>query len=139
MRTHQRATLALLVSLAAGCATAPAPRADFGDVPVPPGLVHQAGRSTTIESPNVKAARHVYRTRLEPDSLAALIRASLEGSGWRQMSGTSAAANGAIQLYQKGNDTLHVRVWEGGLFNWYTYVEYAAARVAPSGLATATK
>jgi hypothetical protein len=139
MRAHGVPILGLTLLLAAACAATAPPRTDFADVPVPEGLAFQPDRSATIESVKVKAARHVYRTRFEPDSLATLIRSTLEGSGWRYLSGTSTAANGAVQVYQKGNDTLHVRVWEGGLFNWYTYVEYAAARVAPGALSASTK
>ena len=139
MRVHHVATLALVLSLATACATATAPRADFGDIPVPEGLAYQPNRSATIESLNVKAARYIYRGRFEPDSLAAVIRATLEGKGWRQLSGTSTPSQGSTQVYQKGNDALQVRVWEGGLFKWYTYVEYAAARVTQSSLSAASR
>jgi hypothetical protein len=130
MRAHLAATLGLTLVLATACAATAPPRADFGDIPVPEGLAYQPDRSAIIESVLVKAARHTYRSRLEPDSLAAVIRTTLEANGWRHLSGTATASYGAVQVYQKGNDTLHVRVWEGGLFNWYTYVEYAAARIA---------
>ena len=75
----QRFVTALLVLLfTAGCASAPpkAVRSEFEDIPVPKGLSYQADKSTIIESPTVKAARLVYRGRLEVDSLAYL---SLEG------------------------------------------------------------
>jgi hypothetical protein len=138
MNAHRLATLVLVLSVATACATATPPRVDSGDVPVPKGLAYQPDRSATIESATIKAARHVYRARLEPESLASLIRATLEGSGWRHVTGTATAAHGAIQVYQKGNDTLHVRVWEGGLFNWYTYVEFASARIG-GNLSAATQ
>jgi hypothetical protein len=139
MRARHGATLALALLLATACATAVPPRADFGDIPVPEGLAYQPDRSATIESLHVKAARHIYRGRLEPDSLAAVIRTTLEASGWRQVSGTSTPSQGSTQVYQKGNDALQVRVWEGGLFNWYTYVEYAAARLTQGSLSAATR
>jgi hypothetical protein len=133
--TRHWPTLALVSLLAAGCASTPTPpRAEFVDVPIPAGLTYRADDSAMIESPTVKAARYLYRSRLQPDSLIAVIRTSLEGSGWRHVSGTGTPAHGATQLYQKGNDTLQVRVWEGGLFDWYTYVEYAAARVTPGSV-----
>jgi hypothetical protein len=139
MRVHHVAALALVLSLATACATATAPRADLGDIPVPEGLAYQPARSATIESLNVKAARYIFRGRFEPDSLAGVIRATLEEKGWRQLSGTSTASQGSTRVYQKGNDALQVRVWEGGLFKWYTYVEYAAARVTPGSLSAASR
>jgi hypothetical protein len=138
MKTLHLALLGLTLFLATACATALPPRADFGDIPVPEGLAYQPDDSATIESVAVKAARHIYRSRLEPDSLATLIRTTLESSGWRHMSSTATPAQ-AVQVFQKANDTLQVRVWEGGMFNFYTYVEYAAARVTASGLSASTK
>ncbi len=139
MRTRHGALLGSALLLATACATTTPPRTEFSDVPVPDGLAYQADRSATIESPTVRAARQVYRSRLEPDSLTAAIRAALEANGWRHVSGTSTRGTGWVQLYQKGDDTLHVRVWEGGLFGWYTYVEYAAARVAPGAVRAAAR
>ena len=139
MRLHHVAALALVLSLATACATATPPRADFGDIPVPDGLAYQPDRSASLQSLHVRAARHIYRGRFEPDSLAAVIRTTLEGNGWTQVSGTSTPSQGSTQVYQKGNDSLQVRVWEGGLFNWYTYVEYTAARITQGSLSVATR
>jgi hypothetical protein len=101
-------------------------RTEFEDIPVPKGLTYQQDDSTVIETPNVKAGRHVYRGRLEPDSLATAIRTTLEANGWRHVSSTKTAQHGATQVYEKGGDSLQVQIWEG---LWYTYAEYTTGRV----------
>ncbi len=113
--------------LAAGCASAPPRpvRSEFEDIPVPKGLTYQPNRSTIIESPSVKAARLVYRGRIEPDSLATALRTTLEANGWRNISSTTTAQHGAMQVYEKGGNSLEVQVWEG---LWFTYLEMTASR-----------
>jgi len=122
-------TVAALVALAlvAGCATTssqPA-RSAFDDIPVPNGLTFQPSKSTIIESPTVKAARLVYRGRIEVDSLAAAMRATLESNGWRQVSSTATSDHGITQIYEKSGNPLEVRLIDGW---WYTYVEMTASR-----------
>ena len=117
----------LAVVLLAACASAPsrAVRSEFEDIPVPKGLDYRAGKSTIIESPTVKAARLVYRGRLEIASLTVAMRTTLEANGWRHVSSTSSAAHGTTQVYEKAASSLEVRLWEG---LWYTYVELTASR-----------
>jgi hypothetical protein len=126
VRTHTLSALALTLLLVAGCASAPPrpPRSEFEDIPVPKGLVYQADRSTVIESPNVKAARLVYRGRIEPESLAVAMRTTLEANGWRHVS-TTAGPSGAIQVYEKSGNSLQVQIWEG---LWFTYVALTGSR-----------
>src|ERR671911_678333 len=121
--TLYKLTTALVVSaMLTACATTPrAVRSEFEDVPVPKGLTYQQDASTVIETPNVKAGRHVYRGRLELDSLTTAIRNTLEANGWRHVSGTKTAQHGTTQVYEKGGDSLQVQLWEG---LWYTYAEY---------------
>lgn len=116
----------LVVAVATGCAsTPPKPvRSEFEDIPVPKGLTYQPEDSTVIESPNVKAARLVYRGRIEPDSLAVALRTTLEANGWRNISSTT-AQKAHTQVYEKGGNSLQVLVWEGF---WFTYVELTASR-----------
>ncbi len=116
----------LAVSLLAACASAPsrAVRSEFEDIPVPKGLDYQTSQSTIIESPTVKAARLVYRGRLEIASLAVAMRTTLEANGWRHVSSTS-STHGTTQVYEKAGSSLEVRLWEG---LWYTYVELTASR-----------
>lgn len=123
--------LLLIVLVTAGCAsTAPRPpRSEFEDIPVPKGLTYQPGKSTVIESPTVKAARLIYRGRLEPQSLAQAMRATLEANGWRHVSSTTTSANGTVQVYEKAGNALQVHIYEG---IWYTYVELDATRGTPS-------
>ncbi len=110
------------------CASTPprAVRSEFEDIPVPKGLAYQQEESTIIETPNVKAGRHVYRGRLELDSLTTAIRNTLEANGWRHVSSTKSSQHGTTQVYEKGGDSLQVQLWEGW---WYTYAEYTTGRV----------
>ena len=119
--------VAATLLLATACASAPprAVRSEFEDIPVPKGLSYHAEGSTVIESPSVKAARLVYRGRIEPDSLGVAVRTMLETNGWRHVSTTSTAAHGATQVYEKGGNSLQVMIWEG---LWFTYLEYTASR-----------
>ena len=119
--------IAALVVLVAGCATAPPRplRSEFEDVPVPKGLAYIADKSMVIESPSVKAARLVYRGRLEPNSLALALRTTLEANGWRNVSATTTARRGVTQVYEKSGNSLQVLVWEE---LWYTYLELTASR-----------
>ena len=110
------------------CASTPpkVQRSEFEDIPVPKGLTYQQEESTIIETPNVKAGRHVYRGRLELDSLTTAIRNTLEANGWRHVSSTKSSQHGTTQVYEKGGDSLQVQLWEGW---WYTYAEYTTGRV----------
>jgi hypothetical protein len=101
-------------------------RSDFEDIPVPKGLAYRAAESTVIESPGIKAGRHVYRGRIEPESLATAVRTTLESNGWRHVSSTSTAKLGTLQVFEKAGDSLQVQIWEG---LWYTYAEYTTGRV----------
>ena len=124
----QRIVAALLVlAFTAGCASLSSRpvRSEFEDIPVPKGLNYQPGKSTVIESPTVKAARLVYRGRLEVESLGAAMRTTLEANGWRHVSSTSAAAHGITQVYEKTGSSLEVRLVDG---LWFTYVELTASR-----------
>ena len=117
----------LLLALTAGCATTSsrATRSEFEDIPVPRGLTYQPSKSTIIESPTVKAARLVYRGRLEVDSLSVAMRTTLEANGWRHVSSTSAADHGITQVYEKIGSSLEVRLMDGW---WFTFVELTASR-----------
>ncbi len=128
MRPQRLVGTLLVVLLLGACASAPTnpARSEFEDIPVPKGLTYRAGKSTIIESPTVKAARLVYRGRLEPSSLGVALRATLEANGWRHVSTTS-VERGITQVYEKAGSSLEVLVWEGwwGIF---TYVELTASR-----------
>ena len=122
-------TAAMIALLFVGCASAPtrAVRSEFEDIPVPKGLTYEADRSTIIESPQVKAARLVYRGRIEIESLAAAMRTTLESNGWRNVSSTTTSRHGTTQVYEKAGNSLQVLLWEG---LWYTYVELTASRAS---------
>ena len=127
--TLRSLSTALAVSLLlTACASNPprAVRSEFEDMPVPKGLAYQPEESTVIETANVKAGRHVYRGRLELDSLTSAIRSTLEANGWRHVSSTKSSQPGTIQVYEKEGDSLQVRLWEG---LWFTYAEYTTGRV----------
>lgn len=132
MRMSSVVAAFLLLVVATGCASAP-PRvvkSEFEDIPVPKGLNFQPDRSIVIESPNVKAARLVYRGRIQPDSLATAMRTTLEANGWRSVSSTAGGGQIATQVFEKAGNSLQVQIWEGLIF---TYVELTASRalVAP--------
>lgn len=117
------------VMVLTACASAPPKvvRSEFEDMPVPKGLEYRAGKSTIIESPTVKAARLVYRGRLEITSLTVAMRTTLEANGWRHVSSTT-STHGTTQVYEKAGSSLEVRLWEG---LWFTYVELTASRALP--------
>src|SRR6266850_6039204 len=132
----QRFVTALLVLLfTAGCASAPpkAVRSEFEDIPVPKGLSYQPAKSTIIESPTVKAARLVYRGRLEAESLGLALRTTLEANGWRHVSSTAVASHGMTQVYEKLGSSLEVRVLDGW---WFTYIELTASRAQQQATTT---
>ena len=119
--------LAVSLLLTACASNPPRPvRSEFEDIPVPKGLAYQQDESTVIETPNLKAGRHVYRGRLELDSLTTAIRSTLEANGWRHVSSTKSTQHGTTQVYEKEGDSLQVLLWEG---LWFTYAEYTTGRV----------
>jgi hypothetical protein len=126
VKTRGVALLAVVVLSLVGCATnSRAVRSEFDDIPVLKGLTYVESRSTIIESPSIKAARLLYRGRIEITSLALATRATLEANGWRSVSSNSVAAQGITQVYEKADTSLQVRLWEG----WYfTYVEITTGR-----------
>jgi hypothetical protein len=128
MKTHQRVFAVSALLLAAGCATAPArpPYAAFETISVPKELEYRPDDSTIIETPDVRAGRVVYRGRVEPATLAAAMRSSLEADGWKSVGINTSTRAGSIQLYDKGTTQLQLRIWEGGPFSWYTFLELAA-------------
>ena len=131
MKTDKLLGSLLALLLLGGCATSTkAVRSEFEDIPLPKGLTYLGDKSVIIESPTVKAARLVYRSRLEPGSLGAALRATFEANGWRYVSGTSVEDRGTTQIYEKAGSSLEVRVWEG-LFGIFTYVEVTASRAIP--------
>ena len=83
-------------------------------------------KSTIIESPSVKAARLFYKGRLEPESLGAAFRTTLEANGWRHLSSTTASGKGTTQLYDKTGNSLQILIYEG---IYYTWVEVSATRI----------
>jgi hypothetical protein len=125
-RGYAAAVVATLMLTACASNSTRPTRTEFEDIPVPKGLAYQQEDSTIIETSTVKAGRHIYRGRLEPDSLATAIRSTLESNGWRHVSSTKSAPHGATQVYEKDGDSLEVRIREG---LWYTYAEYTTGRV----------
>ena len=132
IRKRARSRVRWLVGLAffammAGCATTPTrPVSEFEDIPVPKGLTLDRDQTTVIESPSVKAARLVYKGRIEVASLASAFRTTLEANGWRFISTATFANQGTTQVYEKAGDSLTVQISEG---LWYTRVEITATKV----------
>ncbi|MBI4593297.1 MAG: hypothetical protein HY728_03705 [Candidatus Rokubacteria bacterium] len=122
-----RLGLLLIALVVGGCVTSPTRpvRSEFEDTPMPKGLTLLEDHSTVIESPSVKAARLLYRGRIEVSSLATATRTTLEANGWRHVSSATAGDQGTTQVYEKAGNSLQVRFWEGW---YYTYVELTASR-----------
>jgi hypothetical protein len=119
-------TLLLLLTSCASSGPARPARSEFEDVPVPSGLTLDTDRTTIIESPNVKAARLFYKSRIRPESLAQAYRTTLEANGWRHVSSTTSASKGTTQVYEKQNSALQVMIYEGW---YYTWTEVSATRI----------
>ena len=130
------AAVAIALALS-GCASSSSRpvRTQFDDIPMPSGLTLDVDKTTVIESPNVKAARLVYRGRVEVTTLAAAMRSTLESNGWRTLSSTTSADKGTTQLYERGTDSLQVLIYEGF---WNTFVELAGTRVQTPGATAAS-
>ena len=124
---HSSLVLGIMLTLTA-CASSPPqpPRSEFEDIPVPKGLTLDWNKSTVIESPTLKAARLVYKGRVEPDSLGLLFRTTLEANGWRHLTTTTGSDKGTTQVYDKSGNSLQVLIYEG---LYYTWVEVSATRV----------
>jgi hypothetical protein len=134
MRTYQCAIGVFALLFATGCASSASKPAytAFEGLPIPKGLEYQPADSTIIETHDIKAGRVMYRGRIEPESLAQSMRSTLEADGWRLVGSTLSAQSGSTQLYDKSGMSLQVRIWEGGAFSWYTYVELAAIEMTAS-------
>ncbi len=119
-----------LVLALTSCASSSGPsrsqRSEFEDVPVPAGLTLDVSRTTIIESPTVKAARLLYKSRIKPESLAVAYRTSLEANGWRHVSSTTSAGKGTTQVYEKQESSLQVLIYEG---LYYTWTEVSTTRI----------
>ena len=119
---------ALLLALTSCASSGPtrAQRSEFEDVPVPSGLTLDSSRTTIIESPTVKAARLMYKSRIKPESLAVAYRTALEANGWRHVSSTTSADKGTTQVYEKQDSSLQVLIYEGW---YYTWTEVSTTRI----------
>jgi hypothetical protein len=124
MKTRISVMIGLVLLTAACATTTTAPRSPFDDIPLPTGLTYQPDRSVLIESPAIKAGQFVYRGRLEPDSLADVMRARAEANGWRPVSRTTTASDGTWQVYEKDGNALEVHIYEE---LWYTYLAVSTA------------
>src|SRR5215470_10400769 len=124
-KTLAIAAVALAFSLAACSSTKGVPpiRSEFMDIPLPGGLEYIPDQSAVIESETVRAARLMYSSKFELGSLVLSIQDGLQGNGWRLIRTTAFPQMGTMQLYEKGEASLQVRIWEGGTFDGATYVE----------------
>src|SRR6185295_2669265 len=112
----RRSILVSVIALSlAACASSPPKqaRSEFEDIPVPTGLKLDWDKSTVIESPSLKAARLVYKGRVEPDSLGVVYRTTLEANGWHHVTSTTSTEKSTTQVYEKSGNSLHVLIYEG--------------------------
>ena len=108
------------------------------DIPLPSGLEYIPDQSAVIESETVRAARLMYSSKFEPGSLVLSIQEGLTGQGWRLVRTSSFPGQGTMQLFQKDDASLQVRIWEGGAFKGSTYVELSGTRALPKTRTTAS-
>lgn len=127
MKTHRWLIVSLVALTTVACATSAPPRvySEFEDIPVPNGLTYQPNKSLIIESPSVKAARLIYRGRIEVVSLRQAMRTILEANGWRHVSTSTTAERGTTQVYEKAGTSVEVSIYEGV---WFTYVALGASK-----------
>ncbi len=141
MNTKRLAVVAVaLASLVAACSSTkniPPVRSEFMDIPLPAGLEYVADQSAVIESETVRAARLMYTSKFEPGSLVLSIQEGLTGAGWRLTRTSSFPNLGTIQIFEKGEASLQVRIWEGGAFKGSTYVELSGTRATARTKTTA--
>ena len=130
-------TLAFALSACSTTKNVPPIKSEFMDIPLPAGLSYVADQSAVIESETVRAARLMYTSKFEAGSLALSLQEGLVGNGWRVVRTTSFPSLGTLQLYEKGEASLQVRIWEGGAFNGSTYVELSGTRSLPRAKTTA--
>jgi hypothetical protein len=137
IKTFAMIGLALFVSACASTKGIPPVRSEFMDIPLPAGLEYIANESSVIESETVRAARLMYSSKFEQGSLVLSIQEGLVGAGWRLVRTSSFPNLGTIQLYNKDEASLQVRIWEGGAFKGSTYVELSGTRALPRTKTTA--
>src|SRR5262245_31623949 len=130
--------LALALSACSSTKGIPPIRSEFMDIPLPDGLEYVADQSAVIESETVRAARLVYTSKFEPGSLVLSIQDGLQGQGWKLIRTTSFPGQGAMQLYEKGEASLQIRIWEGGAFKGSTFVELSGSRAVGRSRSTAS-
>jgi hypothetical protein len=125
--THVLSLTASLFLLAACATTASRPTmSEFQDIPIVETMAYAPDRSAIIESPKVKAARFVYKGRIEAESLGASMRTGLEQNGWKHLGTTTTSRGSLTQLFEKGTSSVQVVIWEG---SWNTYLEVTTARL----------
>ena len=130
-------TLAFSLSACSSTKNVPPIRSEFMDIPLPGGLEYLADKSAVIESETVRAARLMYSSKFEPGSLVLSIQEGLLGNGWRLVRSTYFPNMGTLQLYEKAEASLQVRIWEGGAFGGSTYVELSGTRATARTRTTA--
>lgn len=108
------------------------------DIPLPSGLEYIPGESAVIESETVRAARLMYSSKFEVGSLVLSIQEGLQGAGWRLVRASSFPNLGTIQLFEKGDASLQVRIWEGGAFKGATFMELSGTRATAPAKTTAS-
>ncbi len=116
--------------LAVSCAPAPSTRiqSQFPDLPLPSAIAYQPGRSLIVDSPSVKAAHLVFRGRVEAESLALGMRASLETQGWRHVSSSSDRGR-MVQVYERGAQTVQLEITDE---LWFTYLTVDVSEPQPA-------
>ena len=131
------AALALFLSACSSTKNIPPIRSEFMDIPLPGGARVPRRQVGGDRVQTVRAARLMYSSKFEPGSLVLSIQEGLQGNGWRMVRATSFPGMGTMQLFEKGDASLQVRIWEGGAFDGSTYVELSGTRATARTKTTA--
>jgi len=121
------AALALvgLLVMALGCGekrevaatTAPAVNPRLRDVPVPAGFTFKAGQSSDRAVGGFRFVRHLYEGGATVRQVSEFYRRNMPPLGWRMLEENFVSGRRRL-LYDKGNDTCHISVWD----DWGTKV-----------------
>jgi len=106
-------------------AAAPAVNPRLPDVPIPAGFAFQADQSTERRARGFRFVRHYYKGGTTIRQVAEFYRSVMPRVGWRAIE-ESLVSGRQRMMYEKGNDTCHISIWD----DWGTRL---LIQVMPSG------
>ena len=109
----------------AAATTAPAVNPRLRDVPVPAGFKFKTGQSSDRAVGGFRLVRHLYEGGATVRQVSEFYRRNMPVLGWRMIEENFVSGRRRL-LYDKGNDTCHISVWD----DWGTKV---LIQVLPQG------